>query len=266
LARAYLTALQVASLPSDPNGGKKGQIYFNSTTNKFRGYTTTWQDLGSGSGGGGGGVSSIFVDYTGQQLNNNQYFSLGNSTGSPQNPLINDLWVVTDDADNVPYFIAEQTTAPDPTQYEFWADPSDYGGDLIYTASETPAGEYSGQLWIKPDDIGMGEVIVQSTAPDPTQFYLWADSSDTQSLAQYAQIYNSVANFPNAANSPGLFAVEGVYGRAYYSFEGNWIALSALSDSNSLLDSVNAVLAYSQYLDGESQEMQGLYWVNAGLV
>lgn len=61
MTKAYLTALQVASLSSDPNGGKSGQVYFNTTTNKFRGYTTTWQDLGSGSNGGGGtGTSNSF--------------------------------------------------------------------------------------------------------------------------------------------------------------------------------------------------------------
>lgn len=265
MAKAYLTALQVASLSSDPNGGKSGQVYFNTTTNKFRGYTTTWQDLGSGSGGSGGGVSSIFVGYNGQQLNNNQYFSVGNSSGAPTSPLINDMWIVTDDNSSIPYFLAQGTTAPDPKQYEFWADPSIEGTELIYTNTNAPTGDYAGQLWIKPDDLGMGEVIVQSTAPDPASYYLWADSTDTQNLAQYAQIYNTVTDFPNAAQNPGLIVVEAQYGRPYYSYNSAWLGLSALSDSNQLLNIANESLAYIQYIDVANLNNQTLYWMDSGL-
>lgn len=265
MAKAYLTALQVASLSSDPNGGKSGQVYFNTTTNKFRGYTTTWQDLGSGSGGGGGGVSSIFVGYNGQQLSNNQYFSVGNSSGAPTSPLINDMWIVTDDNSSIPYFLAQGVTAPDPTQYEFWADPSIDGTELIYTNTTSPAGSYTGQLWIKPDDLGMGEVIVQATAPDPTAYYLWADSTDTQNLAQYAQVYNTVSNFPSASLAPGLIVVETQYGRAYYSDGTNWLGVAALSDANNLLQSINSTLSYAQYVEQLALNIDALYWVSSGL-
>lgn len=263
MAKSYLTALQVARLASDPTVGAAGQVYFNTTTKKFRGYTTLWQDLGSGGGGTGSGV--LFVDYAGTQLQNNQYFFAGTNTQAPQNPLTGDFWIVTDDTDNVPYFVATQTTAPDPTQYEFWADPSDYGGDIIYTNTNPPTAEYAGQLWIKPDDLGMGEVIVQSTAPNPTEYYLWADSSDTQSLAQFGQIYNTVNDFPSAIYNPGLIVVEQQYGRAYYSNGTDWLGLSALSDVNSLIFNLNTLYSEAQFLEQSSFNTQALYWMDSGL-
>jgi hypothetical protein len=265
LAKSYLTALQVARLATDPSVGAAGQVYFNTTTNKFRGYTTLWQDLGSGSGGSGGNSGPIFVNYAGAQLANNQYFAVDSKNNAPLNPLTGDFWIVTDDSDNVPYFVATQTTAPDPTQYEFWADPSDYGGDLIYTSTSTPTGQYTGQLWIKPDDLGIGEVIVQATAPDPTQYYLWADSTDTQNLAQYAQIYNTVNDFPSATTNNGLIVSEAQFGRAYYAYNGNWIGLATASDANNLLSISQNQLTYAQYIEQQDLNTQALYWIDSGL-
>jgi len=264
LAKKYLTALEVASLASDPANGKRGQVYYNITTNKFRGYTTLWQDLGSGSGGGGG-LSTIFFDYQGQGKNNNQYFVLGQKSQAPSNPLVDDLWVVTDDAEEVPYFIATQTSAPDPAQYEFWADPSDYGGDIIYTSSVEPVGEYEGQLYINPDDVSRGEITQATSAPNYLDYNLWVDTTDVDNLAQYAQVYNTVSDFPSAAQNPGLIVVEAQYGRPYYSYNNAWLGISALSDSNQLLNIANETLTYLQYVDSNNLNNQTLYWMNAGL-
>lgn len=264
MAKKYLTALEVASLASDPANGKRGQVYYNITTNKFRGYTTLWQDLGSGSGGGGG-LSTIFFDYQGQAKNNNQYFVLGQKSQAPSNPLLDDLWVVTDDAEEVPYFIATQTSAPDPAQYEFWADPSDYGGDIIYTSSVEPVGEYTGQLYINPDDVSRGEITQASSAPNYLDYNLWVDTTDVDNLAQFAQVYNTVNDFPLASTLPGLIVVEIQYGRAYYSDGSNWLGVAALSDANNLLQSINSTLSYAQYVENLTLNIDAVYWMDAGL-
>ena len=41
----------IQNLPSDPSNPIKGQVYFNTTTNRFRCYNgTTWDEMGTGGG------------------------------------------------------------------------------------------------------------------------------------------------------------------------------------------------------------------------
>ena len=266
MAKSFLTALQVAKLAADPQIGKTGQVYFNTTLNKFRGYNnTTWSDLGSGSGGGSGGIAQLFVDYTGSSIVNNQYFVVGTSNHLPNNPLVGDMWIVTDDAANIPYFLYQGTTAPDATQYQFWADPSDYGGDLFYRNSTAPTQPYVGQYWVSPDLATNNDITVSNASPDPQLYEFWADPTDTQNLAQYAQIYNTKDDFPSATSNPGLIVVEQQYGKAYYAYNGSWIGLTALSDANSLLYSLNQTAEYTYIVDTEQEANNALLWMGSGL-
>lgn len=51
---AALKQANIEVLAADPGTPVQGQIYFNSTSNKFRGYNgSVWEDIGTGGGGGG---------------------------------------------------------------------------------------------------------------------------------------------------------------------------------------------------------------------
>jgi len=267
LAKSYLTALQVARLTTDPSVGLPGQIYFNTTTHKFRGYTTYWQDLGSGSGGGTG-TGQIFVDYQGNSIVNNQYFVIGSKTNTPTSPLVGDIWIVTDDQSTIPPNLLYQGagSAPDPTQYQLWADPSDFGGALFYTSSTAPSNPYVGEFWASNDITSNNAVTIATTAPDPTIYEFWADPTDTTNSVQYSQIYTTFANFPDPSTVPGRIVQEAQYGKVYYAYNGNWVGLSTISDANYLLDSVNQTANFAYNLSLKNLDNSALEWMSAGLV
>lgn len=63
--------MSIGGYASDPLNGKAGDVYYNTSFNKFKYYNgTSWKFVGSGSGsGGGGGVNFVGVDSTLQQNN-----------------------------------------------------------------------------------------------------------------------------------------------------------------------------------------------------
>lgn len=53
MSRAFLTAINVAQLASDPESPSAGDLYYNTTINALKVYTgTEWVVVGSGAGGG----------------------------------------------------------------------------------------------------------------------------------------------------------------------------------------------------------------------
>lgn len=225
MAKSFLTALQVARLSADPSNGSSGQVYFNTTTNKFRGYTTYWQDLGSGSGSGGGGGSNFITTDT---IAAPTEFWVG--TGDPTNQaIVGDLWLDGSQYDNTEYVVIQDT--PPSSNYglnTLWADTTDSSlsiipADVVDPTTTPTVGDYFVNL---SDNAGQLMVDTYGIAPDPTQVQYWIDDSDTNNAFNYSSLtfaqYPSYSNLPSASSSDGMFVYVQNTGNPYYSANGQW--------------------------------------------
>jgi hypothetical protein len=206
-----------------PSNPVEGQIYYNLAAEKLRVFDgLVWKDV-SGGAGGGGGLPSISTD--GTQTPATLFFGMI----APPNAaaLEGDIWFDVDDL-GMPYGqFFTGTTAPDPTQYEFWVDPNPAPGELIYSADEPTTPQYEGELWIDTDDYEGQLVEVGSSAPNPDNVQLWVDVNDLDTPSYYTNLvftsYPNYAAFPVASSKPGMLAVDSSTGLVYISINNTWV-------------------------------------------
>lgn len=225
MAKSFLTALQVARLASDPAVGSSGQVYFNTTTNKFRGYTTNWQDLGSGSGGGGG---SNFITTDTIAAPTEFWVGVGDPTSQA---VVGDLWLDESQYDENEYIVVQST--PPTSDFDtntLWADLSDSSLPVIPAdvadpyLTETPnIGDYFVNL---SDEAGQLITDTNGIAPDPTQVQYWIDDSDVNNPWPYSNLtfaqYPSFSNLPDPTLSDGMFVYVQNTGNPFYAANGAW--------------------------------------------
>lgn len=245
MSKTFLAPINIAKLATDPQNGKSGQVYFNTTSNKFRGYTNSWQDLGSGSGSGGGGGSNFITTDT-LPAPTEFWVGTGDPTATAQ---IGDLWLDGSQYDNTDYIVVQNTQ---PTSNfgtnTLWADTTDSGLPVLFAdyvpPIVTPA---TGDYWVALGD-SEGQVLVsQSTAPDPSVVQFWADPNDNNNVFNYSSLtfgqYSSYSNFPSAATSDGMFVYAQNTGNAYYSANGSWIRLPQAVTIENSVSSINSTLS-----------------------
>lgn len=62
MSRAFLTAINVARLASDPENPSEGDLYFNTSIDALKVYTgTQWVVVGTGASSGGGDTIHPFI-------------------------------------------------------------------------------------------------------------------------------------------------------------------------------------------------------------
>lgn len=213
----------IMGMNTAPSNPLAGQIYYNLTAEKLRVFDgLVWKDV-SGSAGGGGGLPSISTD--GTQTPATLFF--GMIAPPDAAALEGDIWFDVDDL-GAPYGqFFTGLNAPDPTQYEFWVDPSLQPGELIFSADEPQNPQYTGELWIDTDDYDGQLVQIGAEAPDPVNAQLWVDTQDLDTPTYYANLYfptyNSVSQFPYAVSKPGMIAVDSSTNIVYISINGGWV-------------------------------------------
>jgi hypothetical protein len=162
-----------------------------------------------------------------------------------------DIWFDVDDLGTPFNQFFTGTTAPDPTQYEFWVDPNPAPGELIYSANEPTTPQYEGELWIDTDDYEGQLVEVGATAPNPDNVQLWVDVNDLDTPSYYSNLvfttYVNYAAFPVAGSKPGMLAVDSSTGIVYISINNLWVAQPLKLDQ----DKINR----------QSQSNQALIWM-----
>ena len=206
-----------------PSSPVEGQIYYNLAAEKLRVFDgLVWKDV-SGGASGGGGLPSISTDGTATPAT--LFFGMI----APPNAaaLEGDIWFDVDDL-GMPYGqFFTGLSAPDPTQYEFWVDPSLAPGELIYSADEPTTPQYEGELWIDTDDLDGQLLEVGSTSPNPNNVQLWVDVNDLDTPSYYTNLvftsYANYAAFPVAGSKPGMLAVDSTTGLVYISINGLWV-------------------------------------------
>ena len=251
MAKSFLTALQVANLATDPVVAKSGQVYFNTASNKFRGYTTYWQDLGSGSGGGGG---SNFITTDTIPAPTEFWVGIGDPTTEA---VIGDLWLDESQYDENEYIVV-QDTAPtvDFGADTLWADLSDSGLPIIPadvidpTLTQTPSiGDYFVNL---ADEAGQLITDTNGIAPDPTQVQYWIDDSDTNNPWPYNNLtfskYASFSVLPDPTLSDGMFVYVQNTGNPFYAGNGQWNRIPQAVVIESSLSTTNLNLQNEQAL------------------
>jgi hypothetical protein len=206
-----------------PSNPVEGQIYYNLAAEKLRVFDgLVWKDV-SGGAGGGGGLPSISTDGTATPAT----LFFGMIAPPSAAALEGDIWFDVDDLGTPFNQFFTGTTAPDPTQYEFWVDPSLQPGELIYSATEPQTPSFTGELWIDTDDLDGQLVQIGTTAPDPANAQLWVDTQDLDTPTYYSNLYfptyNSVSEFPYAVSKPGMVAVDSSTNIVYVSINGGWV-------------------------------------------
>jgi len=230
-----------------PSNPLEGQIYYNLLAEKLRVFDgLVWKDV-SGGAGGGGGLPSISTDGTATPAT----LFFGMIAPPSAAALEGDIWFDVDDLGTPFNQFFTGTTAPDPTQYEFWVDPNPAPGELIYSANEPTTPQYEGELWIDTDDYEGQLVEVGATAPNPDNVQLWVDVNDLDTPSYYSNLvfttYVNYAAFPVAGSKPGMLAVDSSTGIVYISINNLWVAQPLKLDQ----DKINR----------QSQSNQALIWM-----
>jgi hypothetical protein len=101
--------------------------------------------------------------------------------GAPTAPTAGDIWFDIDDL-GANAAIYSGTSAPDPTEFQFWASEENVIEELIFSDPNPPTGPlYEGELWIDEDEIDLDFLAVGPTAP-PVTTVLWVDTSGEEEI------------------------------------------------------------------------------------
>ncbi len=194
------------NLPSDPSNPIKGQVYFNTTTNKFRCYNgTTWDEMGTG----GGTVTSVSIDnatngglsVSGSPITGAGTINIGHSNVLANAQTTSGIYPIKIDKNG---HISEYGTAFDPSTKQ----------NTISDLQTIREGAAAGATAVQPDDLNSYAPLASpALTGTPTAPTANAGTNTTQ-IATTAFVTNAISGITGAMVFKGTIGTGGTAGTA----------------------------------------------------
>lgn len=194
------------NLPSDPSNPIKGQVYFNTTTNKFRCYNgTTWDEMGTG----GGTVTSVSIDnatngglsVSGSPITGAGTINIGHSNVLANAQTTSGIYPIKIDKNG---HISEYGTAFDPSTKQ----------NTISDLQTIREGAAAGATAVQPDDLNSYAPLASpALTGTPTAPTANAGTNTTQ-IATTAFVTNAISGITGAMVFKGTIGTGGTTGTA----------------------------------------------------
>ena len=196
----------IQNLPSDPSNPIKGQVYFNTTTNKFRCYNgTTWDEMGTG----GGTVTSVAIgnatngglSVSGSPITGAGTINIGHSNVLANAQTTSGIYPIKIDKNG---HISEYGTAFDPSTKQ----------NTISDLQTIREGAAAGATAVQPDDLNSYAPLVSpALTGTPTAPTANAGTNTTQ-IATTAFVTNAISGITGAMVFKGTIGTGGTAGTA----------------------------------------------------
>lgn len=196
----------IQNLPSDPSNPIKGQVYFNTTTNKFRCYNgTTWDEMGTG----GGTVTSVSVanatngglSVSGSPITGAGTINIGHSNVLANAQTTSGIYPIKIDKNG---HISEYGTAFDPSTKQ----------NTISDLQTIREGAAAGATAVQPDDLNSYAPLASpALTGTPTAPTANAGTNTTQ-IATTAFVTNAISGITGAMVFKGTIGTGGTAGTA----------------------------------------------------
>ena len=196
----------IQNLPSDPSNPIKGQVYFNTTTNRFRCYNgTTWDEMGTG----GGTVTSVSIDnatngglsVSGSPITGAGTINIGHSNILANAQTTSGIYPIKIDKNG---HISEYGTAFDPSTKQ----------NTISDLQTIREGAAAGATAVQPDDLNSYAPLASpALTGTPTAPTANAGTNTTQ-IATTAFVTNAISGITGAMVFKGTIGTGGTAGTA----------------------------------------------------
>ena len=196
----------IQNLPSDPSNPIKGQVYFNTTTNKFRCYNgITWDEMGTG----GGTVTSVSIDnatngglsVSGSPITGAGTINIGHSNVLANAQTTSGIYPIKIDKNG---HISEYGTAFDPSTKQ----------NTISDLQTIREGAAAGATAVQPDDLNSYAPLASpALTGTPTAPTANAGTNTTQ-IATTAFVTNAISGITGAMVFKGTIGTGGTAGTA----------------------------------------------------
>lgn len=196
----------IQNLPSDPSNPIKGQVYFNTTTNRFRCYNgTTWDEMGTG----GGTVTSVSIDnatngglsVSGSPITGAGTINIGHSNVLANAQTTSGIYPIKIDKNG---HISEYGTAFDPSTKQ----------NTISDLQAIRDGAAAGATAVQPDDLNSYAPLASpALTGTPTAPTANAGTNTTQ-IATTAFVTNAISGITGAMVFKGTIGTGGTAGTA----------------------------------------------------
>lgn len=196
----------IQNLPSDPSNPIKGQVYFNTTTNRFRCYNgTTWDEMGTG----GGTVTSVSVanatngglSVSGSPITGAGTINIGHSNVLTNAQTTSGIYPIKIDKNG---HITEYGSAFDPSTKQ----------NTISDLDTIRSGAAAGATAVQPDDLNSYAPLASpALTGTPTAPTANAGTNTTQ-IATTAFVTNAISGITGAMVFKGTVGTGGTAGTA----------------------------------------------------
>ena len=196
----------IQNLPSDPSNPIKGQVYFNTTTNRFRCFNgTTWDEMGTG----GGTVTSVSIDnatngglsVSGSPITGAGTINIGHSNVLANAQTTSGIYPIKIDKNG---HISEYGTAFDPSTKQ----------NTISDLQTIREGAAAGATAVQPDDLNSYAPLASpALTGTPTAPTANAGTNTTQ-IATTAFVTNAISGITGAMVFKGTIGTGGTAGTA----------------------------------------------------
>ncbi|MBQ5473335.1 MAG: hypothetical protein IIT65_01265 [Lachnospiraceae bacterium] len=196
----------IQNLPSDPSNPIKGQVYFNTTTNRFRCYNgTTWDEMGTG----GGTVTSVSIgnatngglSVSGSPITGAGTINIGHSNVLANAQTTSGIYPIKIDKNG---HISEYGTAFDPSTKQ----------NTISDLQTIREGAAAGATAVQPDDLNSYAPLASpALTGTPTAPTANAGTNTTQ-IATTAFVTNAISGITGAMVFKGTIGTGGTAGTA----------------------------------------------------
>lgn len=196
----------IQNLPSDPSNPIKGQVYFNTTTNRFRCFNgTTWDEMGTG----GGTVTSVSIDnatngglsVSGSPITGAGTINIGHSNVLANAQTTSGIYPIKIDKNG---HISEYGTAFDPSTKQ----------NTISDLQTIREGAAAGATAVQPDDLNsyapLASPALTGTPTAPTA----SAGTNTTQIATTAFVTNAISGITGAMVFKGTIGTGGTAGTA----------------------------------------------------
>lgn len=196
----------IQNLPSDPSNPIKGQVYFNTTTNRFRCYNgTTWDEMGTG----GGTVTSVSIgnatngglSVSGSPITGAGTINIGHSNVLANAQTTSGIYPIKIDKNG---HISEYGTAFDPSTKQ----------NTISDLQTIREGAAAGATAVQPDDLNsyapLASPALTGTPTAPTA----SAGTNTTQIATTAFVTNAISGITGAMVFKGTIGTGGTAGTA----------------------------------------------------